>query len=364
MWFSHTWWLYIRTSFGWWALYALALWVAAVPVIAALPRIRRRKTFVVCVAGACFVVLWVVTFRLELSWGGRSLSEWVWCLRSRDPELRRQAANGLAIQSFKFGVPEGTVPIAQRALHDEVPEVRRFAASFFARYPCVEVIPDLTEVLSDPDAQVRTDAVRALAKLGPSAASALPQIQLLLNDPVPAVRANAAGAYITAGGDRTLGLSTLERSVRETNQEDRICAAHVLVLVADRADGAFPLLTALLGDKDQNVRFYTTLAIYDLGPHAKPLIPALLVNLKDGDHYVRGTAAWALGQIKSPENDVVAAVVPLLKDPDMGVRRDAAYALGYMGAVQAIPALKAALHDPDPNVSTGAREALDRLERR
>lgn len=364
MWFSPSWWLYARTSFGWWALYALVLWIAAVPVVAHLPAVRRRKTFGGGVAGACLVVLWVVTFRLEFYWDGRSQSEWVWCLRSRDPELRRQAARGLSWHVFKFGVPDGTVPLARRGLHDEVLEVRRFATSFFAQYPSAGVIPDLTEALSDPDDRVRYDAARALAQLGPAATGALPQLKARLDDPVPAVRACAADAYLAAGGDAALGLSTLQRLLKEPDPQDRICTAHVLGRVAVRyPGGAFPLVADLLRDADGRVRFYTTLALSGLGPRAKPLTPELLVCLTDSDYLVRGSAARVLGEIDSPDDHVVAAIVPLLKDPEWWVRRDAAYALGYMGAVRATPALEDALNDSEEQVRSGARSSLDRLER-
>jgi HEAT repeat protein len=123
------------------------------------------------------------------------------------------------------------------------------------------------------------------------------------------------------------------------------------------------MLATLLRDPDKQVRLYTTLDLFKLGPTAKPLTPALLLNLADGDYLVRGSAATALGKIGSPDDRVVAAVLPLLSDPEWWVRRDAADALGDMGAVHARPALQQALADPDPRVRTAAREALDRLNR-
>lgn len=365
MWFWPSWWLYIRTSFGWWALYALVLWVAAVPVVACLPSIRHRKTFVVGAAVACLVGLWVVTFRLEFHWDGRSQSEWVWCLRSRDPELRRQAAQGLFWHFFKFGVPEGTVPIARRGLHDsEVLEVRRFSANFFSEYPTAEAIPDLTDALADPDDRVRSDAARALAKLGPEAAGALPQLEARLSDPVSVVRAHAADAYLSAGGDAPRGLAVLRQLVKEPDRQGRVSTAYVLIRVsAKHPDGAFPLIAVLLRDADSHVRFYTLLGLYGYGPKAMPLAAELLIRSKDSDSMVRGSAAHVLGEIGPLGDDVPAAVARFLKEPDATVRRDAVYVLGDRWAVQATPALKEALNDPNPDVSAAARSVLDRLER-
>jgi len=364
MWFTQLWWLYTSTSVGWWTLYALVLWAAAVPALAVLPSVRRRKIFLAGVATVCLIGLAVATFRLEFHWGGRSQREWVWCLRSHDPELRRQAASGLSFHIFKFGVPDGTDTLARRGLRDEVPEVRQFAAAFFARYPTADVVPDLAEALADPDARVRSDAAVALGKLGRGAAGVLPQLQASLDDPVPGVRADAAGAYLAAGGDPMLGLTILGRLVTAPDADDRRHAGWVLAAVAaTHPDQAFPLLATLLRDRDRQVRFYTTLALYELGPNAKPLTPALLLNLSDSDYFVRGSAASALGRIGSADDQVVAAVIPLLKDPEWRVRRDAADALGDMGAVTARPALRQVLDDPEPLVRTSAREAADRLER-
>lgn len=364
MWFTQLWWLYTSTSVGWWTLYAMALWAAAAPVRAVLPSVRRRKTFLAGVAAVCLIGLAVATFRLEFHWGGRSQREWVWCLRSHDPELRREAASGLSFHIFKFGVPDGTATLARRGLRDEVLEVRQFAAAFFARYPTADVVPDLAESLADTDASVRSDAASALAQLGRGAADALPQLKASLDDPVPGVRANAAGAYLAAGGDPALGLSVLERLVTAPDADDRRRAGHVLAAVAAKyPDRAFPLLATLLQDWDKDVRFYTTLAVYGLGPNAKPLTPALLLNLSDGAHFVRGIAASVLGKIGPADDQVVAAVIPLLKDPEWSVRWDAADALGGMGAVSARTALQQALDDPEPRVRTSARDAIERLER-
>jgi HEAT repeat protein len=120
---------------------------------------------------------------------------------------------GTDFHLFKFGVPDGTASLAREGLHDEVLEVRQFAAAFFVRHPSAAAIPDLTEALTDGDAQVRSDAAEALAKLGPGAADALPQLKACLNDPVAAVRANAAQADLANGGETKPGLSALEKLV-------------------------------------------------------------------------------------------------------------------------------------------------------
>jgi HEAT repeat protein len=368
MWFSPLWWLYTNTTLGWCVSRALVLWIVAVPLVVLLPWIRRRKAYTIAVACTCFFVLAVVTTRLESHWDGQSDSVWGWCLRSRDPELRRQAALGLSHHSFRDEVPEGTILLARQGLHDEVLEVRRFSARFFTK-DRAKAGPELAEALSDSDAQVRSDAALALAQRGSAAANALPQLKVCLNDPVPVVRAHAAEAYLAGGGDPDLGVSTLEQVLPELNHDERYHLGWVLpTIAAKHPDAAMPLratplLDALLWDKDRDVRYRSMWNLEKLGPKAKPLTPTLLLRLKDSDYFIRSSAARALGYIESPDDEVVADVVLLLKDPEWWVRRDAAHALGDMGAVQAIPALKEALNDPESLVSSDAKEALDRLER-
>jgi HEAT repeat protein len=123
------------------------------------------------------------------------------------------------------------------------------------------------------------------------------------------------------------------------------------------------LLSRLLHDEAQHVRFSTTLAIYAMGPRARGLIPALLDNLKDKDHMVRGSAARALGQIGSDEERVLVALAAVLKkDPDPSARDHAAYALGYIGSPRSRPALEEVLKDGEERVREGAMSALERVK--
>jgi HEAT repeat protein len=368
LWFSGVWWLHTCTWFGWCMSRLLVLWLVAIPVVLLLPSVRRRKTFCVCMGCLCLVVLAICTFKLEPGWNGRSESEWVWFLRSRSPEGRRQAVKELETfqghgHHFKFGPPFGTISILREGLSDDVLEVRRFAAATLLHYPAAAAVPELTQALKDDDASVRRNSARALAEIGKPANTALSNLQALLQDGDLAVRMSAAEAWLRAGGEVGLALPVLEKTATQDSKDLRLQTGLALARVGkSHPQEVSPLLSTLLHDEEQSVRFYTTLAIYDLGPKAKGLIPALLANLKDKDRHVRGGAAWALGRIGSNEDRVVDGLVELLKnDPEAMVRSDAAYALGYIHALQAKPALEQALQDPDALVRTGAKDALERV---
>lgn len=195
MWFSDLWWLYASTSFGWYRSRLLVLWLVAVPVVLLLPTMRWRKTL--CIGSGCLtlVVLEFVGGRLEFQLGDRSQSEWVWALRSRDPQLRRQAAEMLSSSFFKFDIPPGTHSIMRKALRDDVVEVRRYAARFLVQHPSKELFQELIAALKDDEYKVRQAAAELLAEIGPEGKGLVPAlIDLLENDPDGSVRSNAAYA--------------------------------------------------------------------------------------------------------------------------------------------------------------------------
>ncbi len=78
---------------------------------------------------------------------------------------------------------------------------------------------------------------------------------------------------------------------------------------------------------------------------------------------VRASAAEALGKIGPDAVDATPALVAALYDPGENVRASAAEALGKIGpaAAAAAPALLAALYDRDKNVRASAAEALGKI---
>jgi len=86
-------------------------------------------------------------------------------------------------------------------------------------------------------------------------------------------------------------------------------------------------------------------------------VPALTAALKDPDPSVRTLAADELARFDRGAAEAVPALVDRLKDSEDLVRRSAARALWRIGPA-AVPALTAALKDPDPIVRDMAAWAL------
>src|SRR5436309_3475379 len=144
-------------------------------------------------------------------------------------------------------------------------------------------------------------------------------------------------------------------------------------------------------NKDPRVRSRAAENLARLGPQAKFAIFPLSQRLRDADKYVQREATWALSQIGPDACAAIPKLNAILKfstvnsscdhfkqipahqetevmfvhpGPDATLRAYAARALGKIGAEarSAIPALQAALADPDEKVAQAAAQALDQIQ--
>ena len=223
-------------------------------------------------------------------------------------------------------------------------------------------IDELITQLQDPNSDVRSGAVKALAK----------------SDSMEAV-----APLITA-------LQDMSESVRG-------CALQGL---KDVGPPAVPLLIVALKNPDRRVRRKASCVIDDIGYKLKEVgdfqaVVPLIEALKDPASVVRSHSVTALGKIGGPQAlpAVVAALkteavrsaldigvcyraiealhrlgktaaeclIPALKHPDKAIRRKAATLLGKTGEAGAVDLLIGALKDKQPRVRSRAAHALGRI---
>jgi len=192
------------------------------------------------------------------------------------------------------------------------------------REPAVGVSQATAALAHDrPDAD-RVAAAEALAALGEEAAAAIPALMSCLNrrpDPVRVAAVYALGAIGTPA------VSPLVDSLRGHGD----AAAMLRTRMADqyRRHGSFE--SALRTDD----------AAYALSAAGGAAVPDLVHLLESGDGWARMNAAFALGEMDGTALEAAPALIAALQDPSDLVVRTAADALGAIGAPEAAAPLGA-----------------------
>ena len=179
----------------------------------------------------------------------------------------------------------------------------------------LEILNILFNRLTDTDADIRQQAVRALEALG---VDAIARTVEQLTDTDESVRHHAARALGLLANPRAV-LPLIQR-LTDTDESVRNQAVHALVEIGPPA--VDPLMDSLTHD-DEAVRQQADRTLVKLGMDSTD---RLIVDLTDPDEEVRYRAVYALGQLADPR-----AVEPLRKiqrtDNNMFIRLTAGQAL-------------------------------------
>jgi HEAT repeat protein len=151
-----------------------------------------------------------------------------------DEEWPVRNAAGRALEDV---ADEPDVAMLAQALQDESVETRYHAARALARVGpgSAAAVPVLVAALRDPDWEVRMESAWALAAVGGGAASAEPALLAALSDPDPQVRASVAWALAGIGGSKDAAVPALRRALSDGARETREAAAGALAQLEGRA---------------------------------------------------------------------------------------------------------------------------------
>ena len=214
------------------------------------------------------------------------------------------------------------------------------------------VVQGLTEALKDSDADVRRQAMHALARLRvPIAFDAL---VAALKDEDADIRQEAAFSLGRLRDSRAIG--PLSAAIKDREPDVRQQA--VFALGQLRAAEAVPALRAAARDEDAEVRQQALFALAQIGQASA--LPTVIEALSDADEEVRQQALFAISRM-GDRSAIPALTRMLASDSNAEVRQQAAFALSRLGDDSAVPALTAALKDPDPDVRRQAIHALTRI---
>lgn len=171
----------------------------------------------------------------------------------------------------------------------------------FDRNAAVEPhIKVIGKYLKDPDMQVRTQAARSVAPLGPRAKSLIPDLLDNLKDN-EADAASAAAQSLVALKDNLTdkNLDIIGEMFKSKEATHRARAAHMVALLGKKADRCIDQLIAALKDNDMNVVGLCVYALGEIGPPARKALPALTALTSHKDLSIQNTTREAISKIEA-----------------------------------------------------------------
>jgi HEAT repeat protein len=216
----------------------------------------------------------------------------------------------------------------------------------------------------------RADAARSLGKMGTRAGAAVPELVAQLSRLRPDQDEIVLSAVIQALGEIGYPARSAMAPLAKLASASDIELARAARKASDQIllsleDADTVALIKLLRDRNAGQRVRAAKSLGLLGNAAKVAIPDLVGSLRDIDGDVRRAALNTLKVLGyTPKETELADMYALdLLEPDEYVRLKAARALGKLGpkAISALPALQAALDDPDLEVRRAVVDAIQRI---
>lgn len=187
-----------------------------------------------------------------------------------------------------------------------------------------EQVTELVASLDEPRSAIRREALVRLARLGPSAAEAIPGVTSRLQDDDPFVRAHAARAASRIGVSLDQAVPVLSELLQP--DEPQLCCLASLIL-GEIGSGARPALTTLHGcmrSSDVSVRLHAAEAILKIDSTDVAALRELLAGIDDASSDKRYFAANALGESVLDNEQTIFALHRALTDDDTNVAITAA----------------------------------------
>lgn len=153
---------------------------------------------------------------------------------------------------------------------------------------------------------------------------------------IPDLRCEAVRAIAALGPGGRAALPVLLRATRDDTEDVRFWSVEAIRRIGPVAREAVPALLVVLTDDVRRVQLSARAALEAIGPAA---LPALTPALRSPDPWVRANAAEAIGAIGGLSGKTVKELARLLGDDSLWVRASAGWALGRLGA-EAKPAVK------------------------
>lgn len=203
-------------------------------------------------------------------------------------------------------------------------------------------VADLVRLLRSDKPKVRYDAARSLKGLGPKARPAIKPLVDALSDQGPPIEyaINYFGPRVQDVASEALAeigrpaVPELVEALCRRDKEARKHAARTLGKIGPPANDCFSVLTDVLNDDDEWVRWDAVRAIGKVGADPREVVPLLegVFRRRDEKYFVREAALTALYDADPEGAIVIPLLVEGLKDPNGDIVAAAAQTLGKFRA--------------------------------
>jgi HEAT repeat protein len=276
-------------------------------------------------------------------------------LDSKDAKIRINTACLMVTVNFDR---DKATPIVVAALKNDDVALKTQAAFTLAqaRLEVDKVAPIFLESLKHKTPGIRVQGLQGLSTFGNTSAAHAPAIVEMLRDEDANVRQHAVNAIHSVGGKHEVVLPALTKIYKDGTADTRQLVMQVVWIYGGKAKD---LVSSGLKDKDKSVRQQAVNAIQNMQGDITEAIPTILGLLKEKDSGVnRHQLVWVLAR---GGEAAVPALADLLKDKDEQIRFQAIQILRNMGpkaAAKAMPAVKEAISDSNPNVRVWAMHLI------
>jgi hypothetical protein len=218
---------------------------------------------------------------------------------------------------------------------DEPNLLQMAAVVVFQRAAPTRVIPNLYPMLQEPDSGVRQAVLNAMKDRIPEAGQ-IPLLLLAGNDPDPSVRRDVWNRLSQIGSAATNAVPALLQLCADPNIDVRQDAAWALWKITKQTNTVVPVLEGAVSQDP--IAVHRTLAAYHLlvmGDSSPAFVNTLITSLANSQPGDRATVCTFLSQIGPSAAAAIPALRKALQDPEPEVRRRAEVALSKIDPAHA-----------------------------
>jgi HEAT repeat protein len=316
--------------------------------------LKRRLLIASLVLVVVVTGLWLLHVRSErrASYQGKHTRVWAQQLYTT---YEPSGTNAAAVAFRAMG--SNAVPALRALLHLRDPLYEKALLKYARHLPAKPRLYLFQKIKPGHTIEYRLGAVRALGVLGPTAIEALPDMIEVLSDPDARVRWTAAQTIFHLGPEAIVAVIQLTTNA---NVNVRHAAVYALGEARTNALPAVPALIRCLLDPNEAVRGST---IYSLSRVGFPAVPkALELAVTDPDPQMQNAAFRSLVVLRPPPGRMLASPMMITTNtPD--IRRMALMTLWVSRQTNshALQIYQRSLTDEDPGVRELAQKMMDRL---